>query len=122
VTNTPSTITEGLVLTVTPQISRRGEITMDVTPVLTRIAGTDTSPDGLSNAPVLDIKQTNTLVRMHDGETIVVGGLIQETVSNTRRAVPAVGEVPLIGALFSANYDRDVRRELVVFLTPHVVE
>jgi len=122
VTNTPSTITEGLVLTVTPQISETGEITMDVSPVLTHISGTETSPDGLSNAPRLDIKQSSTLVRMHDGETIVVGGLIQETVSSTERAVPILGRVPVVGKLFSANYDRDVRKELVIFITPHIIE
>ncbi len=122
VTNTPSTINEGLVLTVTPQISESGEITMDVTPVLTRISGVETSPDGLSNAPRLDIKQSSTLVRMHDGETIVVGGLIQETVSNTERSVPIIGKVPVLGKLFSATYDRDVRKELVIFLTPHIIQ
>lgn len=122
VTNEPTTITEGLVLTVTPQISETGEITMDVTPVLTHISGTDVSPDGLSNAPVLDVKQTSTLVRMHDSETIIVGGLIQETISNTKRSVPILGDVPAVGLLFSGNYDRDVRKELVVFLTPHIIE
>ena len=122
VTNIPSTINEGLVLTVTPQISENGDITMDVSPVLTNITGTDTSPDGLSNAPILDIKQTSTLVRMHDGETIVVGGLIQEAVSATRRSVPILGSIPGLGRLFTATYDRDVRRELVIFLTPRIIE
>ncbi|MGV6807688.1 MAG: type II secretion system protein GspD, partial [bacterium] len=120
-TNTPSTITEGLVLTVTPQISGGGDITMDVNPVLTRLAGIDTSPDGFSNAPRLDIKQSSALVKMHDGETIVVGGLIQETTSATDRKVPLLGRVPGLGKFFSASYDRDVRKELVVFLTPHII-
>jgi MSHA type pilus biogenesis protein MshL len=122
VTNTPSTINEGLVLTVTPQISATGEIAMDVSPVLTNITGTDTSPDGLSNAPILDIKQTSTLVRMRDGETIVVGGLIQEAVSHTERSVPILGSIPVLGRLFKATYDKDVRRELVIFLTPRIIE
>jgi MSHA biogenesis protein MshL len=121
VTNTPSTINEGLVLSVTPQISASGEITMDVSPVLTNITGTDTSPDGLSNAPILDIKQSSTLVRMYDGETIVVGGLIQQAVSATERSVPLLGSIPGLGRLFSATYDRDVNRELVIFLTPHII-
>jgi MSHA type pilus biogenesis protein MshL len=121
-TNTPSTITEGLVLTVTPQISESGSITMDVSPVLTRISGIESSPDGLSNAPRLDIKQSSTLVRMNDGETIVVGGLIQETTSNTERSVPGIGRLPVVGKLFSANYDRDVRKELVIFITPHIID
>jgi len=122
VTNTPSTINEGLVLSVTPQISDSGEITMDVSPVLTNITGTDTSPDGLSNAPILDIKQSSTLVRMYDGETIVVGGLIQQSVSATKRSVPLLGDIPGLGRLFSATYDRDVNRELVIFLTPHIIQ
>ncbi len=122
VTNTPSTINEGLVLTVTPQISENGDITMDVSPVLTSISGTDTSPDGLSNAPILDIKQSSTLVRTYDGETIVVGGLIQESVSSTTRSVPVIGSIPGLGKLFSADYDRKTSTELVIFLTPHIVE
>ena len=111
-----------LSLTVTPQISEDGQVTMDVNPVLTRVAGVDESFDRESTAPRLDIKQSSTLVRMHDGETIVVGGLIQETLSNTDRAVPVIGEVPGFGQLFSANYDRDVRKELVIFITPHIIE
>ncbi len=121
VTNTPSVINEGLVLSVTPQISGSGEITMDVSPVLTNITGTDTSPDGKSNAPILDIKQTSTLVRMFDGETIVVGGLIQQAVSATKRSVPLLGDIPGLGKLFSSTYDRDVNRELVIFLTPRII-
>ena len=42
-------------------------------------------------------------------------------VSNKKRAVPGVGEVPGVGALFSATYDRDARKELVIFLTPHII-
>jgi MSHA type pilus biogenesis protein MshL len=122
ITYDPTTVTEGLVLTVTPQISEEGMITMDVNPVLTNIRGVDQSPDEAANAPQLDIKQTSTLVRMYDGETIVVGGLIQETVSETDRAVPVVGEVPLIGSLFSGNYDKQVRKELVIFLTPNIIQ
>jgi len=121
-TNTPTTITEGLVLTVTPQISGTGDITMDVSPVLTRISGTDTSPDGLSNAPILEITQSSTLVRMFDGETIVVGGLIQRADSSTDRSVPLLGSIPGLGKLFSADYDRNVSRELVIFITPHIIE
>jgi type II secretory pathway component GspD/PulD (secretin) len=57
--------------------------------------------------------ETSTLVRMYDGETIVVGGLIQHAVSTTKRSVPVLGSIPGLGKLFSATYDRDVSRELV---------
>jgi MSHA type pilus biogenesis protein MshL len=122
VTDTLNNVTEGLVLTVTPQISEDGVVTMDVTPVLTRISGSVSSEGGLSTAPVLDIKQTSTLVRVYDGDTIVVGGLIQETLSNNKRAVPLLGELPMVGTLFSSTYDREEQKEMVVFLTPHIIQ
>ena len=120
-TDTLNNVTTGLVLTVTPQISEGGLVTMDVNPVLTRISGYVDSKGGTSRAPILDIKQSSTLVRVFDGETIVVGGLIQETVSNNKRSVPGVGDIPGIGALFSATYDQDSRKELVIFITPHII-
>jgi MSHA type pilus biogenesis protein MshL len=122
VTDTLNNVTEGLVLTVTPQISEDGVVTMDINPVLTQITGSVSSKDNLSTAPVLDIKQSSTLVRAYDGETIVVGGLIQETLSNNQREVPVLGEVPVFGALFSANYDRDARKELIIFVTPYIIQ
>jgi protein transport protein HofQ len=62
------------------------------------------------------------LVRVYDGDTVVVGGLIQESVSNSKRAVPVLGEVPVFGALFSSTYDQDQRKEMVVFITPHIIQ
>lgn len=122
ITYEANTVTDGLMLTVTPQISESGEITMDVSPVLTHIAGIDESPDRSAQAPRLEIKQASTLVRMGDGETIVVGGLIQETDSNAKRSVPGLGDMPGVGGLFSGTYDRSARKELVIFITPHIIE
>lgn len=117
-----NSVTEGLVLTVTPQISEDGVVTMDITPVLTRIAGSVESAEGLSSAPILDIAQTSSLVRVFDGDTVVVGGLIQELLSNSKRGVPVLGDIPGIGTLFSSTYDREARKEMVVFLTPRIIQ
>lgn len=119
-TNTPVTVTEGLVLSVTPQISGDGLIALDISPVVTKIAGVDTSPDGLSNAPRLDIKQASTMVRVTDGETIIIGGLIQEEESDTQRGVPGLADSPL-GLLFRTDYHTRGRREMVVIMTPYIV-
>ena len=120
-TNTPTTVTEGVVLSVTPQISADNRIAMDVSPVVTRISGVDASPDGKSNAPRLDVKQTSTMVRVGDGETIVIGGLIQEGEEETRREVPGLGSAPVIGNLFGTSFASKHRRELVIILTPYIV-
>jgi MSHA type pilus biogenesis protein MshL len=120
-TNTPTTVTEGVVLSVTPQISADDRIALDVSPVVTRVSGVDTSNDGNSSAPRLDVKQTSTMVRVGDGETIIIGGLIQESEEETRRSVPGLGSTPAIGTLFSSNYSAKIRRELVIILTPYIV-
>lgn len=120
-TTTPTTITEGLVLSLTPQISMNGRIALDVSPIMTRISGVDISPDGKSNAPRLDVKQTSTMVRVGDGETVIIGGLIQEVEEETNRAVPGVGDVPGLRNLFGTTYKAASRREMVVILTPYIV-
>lgn len=121
-TNTPTTVTEGIILGVTPQIGDDGRITLDVSPAITRIGGVDLSPDGRSNAPRLDVKQTTTIVRVGDGESALIGGLIEELDSVTDRGVPELSKVEGIGALFGTKDQRRYRRELVVILTPYVVE
>ena len=115
-------ITEGVVLSVTPQISSDGLITMDVMPVVNKIVGVDTSPSGNSNAARVETKQTSTLVRLKDGETAVIGGLIMEEDSETDRHLPGVGSVPVAGWLFKGKYSNKVRKELVIFITPHLIE
>lgn len=121
-TNTPQTVTEGVVLGVTPQISDDGRIALDVSPAITRISGVDTSPDGLSNAPRLDIKQTTTMVRVGDGESVVIGGLIEEVDEVIDRGMPGLSSAPGVGALFGTKTQSKARRELVIILTPYVVE
>lgn len=121
-TNTPTTVTEGIVLGVTPQIGDDDRITLDVSPAITRISGVDTSPDGNSNAPRLDIKQATTLVRVGDGESAVIGGLIEEVDSATDRGVPELSQAEGIGRLFGTKQNGRYRRELVIVLTPYVVD
>ncbi len=119
--NTPTTVTEGVVLGLTPQISADGVITLDVAPVLTRVTGVDMSPDGKSSAPRLDVRQTSTIVRVPDGETVLIGGLIQESADTTQRSVPLLGDIPGISTFFGSTYQGKGRRELVVILTPYII-
>jgi len=114
-------VTVGLVLAVTTQISNDGWVMLDATPIITRLSGTVTSALG-STAPVLDIKQTSTLVRLRDGETVMIGGLIQNEDSNNERKVPLLGDLPVLGGLFSGNFEHKKRSELVIFLTPRIVD
>ena len=117
-----SIITVGTVLSVTPQISSNGLITLDITPAITSFVEEKRSPSGNSSAPVLDIKQASTIVRLHDDETIVIGGLIQKSSAKSVRKIPLLGDIPFLGRLFQGRVDAKQKKELVIFLTPRIVE
>ncbi|RME93632.1 MAG: pilus (MSHA type) biogenesis protein MshL [Verrucomicrobia bacterium] len=116
-----TTITVGTILSITPQISDDGWITLDISPVLTSLVDTELSPSQTTTAPVLDIKQASTIVRVRDGSTIVMGGLIQDSKTRTVRKVPIVGDIPLLGKLFQGRFEASQKKELVIFLTPRIV-
>jgi MSHA type pilus biogenesis protein MshL len=121
----PQIVTEGIVLGLTPQISNDGWIMIDVYPVITRVSSIAQviGPGGQvqSTAPNLDIRQSTSLVRAQSGETIVIGGLISDTSSDTTRAVPGLGDIPIAGNLFKGRYNQQNKQELVIFLTPKLV-
>lgn len=116
-----STITIGTILAVTPQIDGNGVITLDVLPAITRLQAIVTSPDGRQTAPVTEVKQASTIVRLKDGETAIIGGLISEESGESTRAVPFLGAVPLAGQAFRSKAKLRNRTELVIFLTPRLI-
>ena len=116
-----STITIGTILAVTPQIDGDKTITLDVLPAITRLQAIVTSPDGRQTAPVTEVKQASTIVRLRDGETAIIGGLISEETGETERRVPVLGKIPVVGAAFRSRANLRARTELVIFLTPRLV-
>ncbi len=116
-----STITIGTILAVTPQIDGDKMITLDVLPAITRLQAIVTSPDGRQTAPVTEVKQASTIVRLRDGETAIIGGLISEETGESERRVPVLGKIPVVGAAFRSRANLRARTELVIFLTPRLV-
>lgn len=114
-------ITVGTVLSITPQVSADGLITLDVTPAVSRLVRIDTSATGNTSAPVIDIRQASSIVRVRDGDTVVMGGLVQDGEFTTQRKVPIIGDIPLIGRAFTADARTKERTELVFFLTPRII-
>ena len=121
ITEQARSVTVGLVLSVTPQISEDGWIMLDVTPILSRLRAIATSPQGTATAPILDVKQSSGLVRMKDGEMVIIGGLIQEESSETERKVPLLGDIPMLGRLFKGTYTAKRKSELVIFIAPKII-
>ena len=120
-TETIQTITVGTVLSITPQISSNGLITLDITPAVSRLVRIESSASGNTNAPVIDIRQASSIVRVRDGATIIMGGLVQDSASTTRRKIPILGDIPFLGKAFSGKYENSERTELVFFLTPRII-
>jgi len=125
-TDVPQVVTEGIVLSITPQISKDGWIMMDISPVVTRVSSVSEVRDAegrvVSSAPNLDIRQTSSLIRAFNGETVIIGGLIQTQESNTNRGIPGLQDIVGIGKLFEGNYKSTVKKELIMFLTPELIE
>jgi MSHA biogenesis protein MshL len=119
-TYTPDSITEGIILSVTPQIGRDGRIMLSIHPSITEKVGDATSPDG-NTAPILDIRETNTVVSVANGQTVFIGGLMQERTQEVVNSVPLLGDIPYLGALFRSNEQTKKKTELVILITPRIV-
>lgn len=119
--DTVISVTVGTILAITPQISEDDWVTLDISPVLTSLLETKLSPNRSTTAPVLDIKQASTLIRVRSGSTIALGGLIQTESAQHRRKIPGLGDIPWLGRLFQGDFDARRKKELVMFITPRIV-
>jgi MSHA biogenesis protein MshL len=118
------TISVGIVLDVLPQISSQNVLTMNIRPVVTSLdrVETFTAGDGsTARFPVTSRREGDTMARVRNGETIVIGGLMQNQRTRNVSGVPVLKDIPLLGKLFTHVDDIDKRVELVVFLTPTVI-
>lgn len=121
VTETIETISLGTWLSITPQISKDSNITLLIDPVLSDLTGTVTSRIG-ATAPIVDIKQSSSILRVKDRETVRISGLQQTKDQQIQRGVPYLSEIPYLGGLFRWKYETKVRKELVIFITTEVID
>lgn len=116
----PQSITEGVVLSVTPQISADGIVHMSISPSVTERTGQATSRLG-DTVPIISVRETDTVVRAHQGETVVIAGLMQERTGNDVSKVPILGSLPGIGAAFRRTQKTVRKTELVILLSATIV-
>ncbi|OGS36037.1 MAG: hypothetical protein A2293_05880 [Elusimicrobia bacterium RIFOXYB2_FULL_49_7] len=115
------TITVGMVLSVTPQISEDGWIMLGIDPLISDQVGTSISPNG-STAPIIDVKQSSSFVRLRDSQTVRISGLLQTKKSKTQKKIPLLGDIPWLGWLFRWSYESESQKELIIFITPRILE
>ncbi|GHU40131.1 type II and III secretion system protein [Betaproteobacteria bacterium] len=126
-TTTPQTVSVGLVMTVTPQISDSDQIILNVRPTISSIAGMvkDPNPDipgHIANEiPQIRTREIESVLRLSSGEIAVLGGLMEDRVDYKTGRVPLLGQIPFAGEAFTARNDAAKKSELVIFLRPVVV-
>ena len=110
----------GIKLNVTPTINKEGFVTMKIKPEVSSISSTLTTSEG-SEIPVVDTSEAETTVKVKDGTTLMVAGLIKDRDSDTVYGIPGLSKIPIIGALFSNRDNLKQRVEFIVFLTPRII-
>jgi general secretion pathway protein D len=119
----------GIILRVTPFITSDGLVQMILSPETSSIAATggqviSSGPGGLNpiTAPALNKRSADTVVVTPDGQTVIIGGLIYEEKDESESKVPFLGDIPILGNLFKRKITTEDKRELVIFLTPRVIQ
>ncbi|MDH5255726.1 MAG: pilus (MSHA type) biogenesis protein MshL [Gammaproteobacteria bacterium] len=128
ITSEINTVPVGFVMSVTPQISENGNVSLNVRPTLTRVIDfvVDPAPrlagsDFDNLVPQLKVSEIESLLEVADGQTVVIGGLMQDRTSKQTDGIPYLSRIPLVGDLFSFRNDEVSKSELVLFLRPTVI-
>jgi type II secretory pathway component GspD/PulD (secretin) len=112
----------GITLNVTPRITNDGSVTLTLNPTVTQPIRL-IEVEGASTFLISERSVNLASVRVKDGETLIIGGLVRETQSTDIREVPGLANLPVVGAMFrAANNNQKERTELVLMITPHILQ
>ncbi len=123
------TVPVGLIMSVTPQISDSGFVSLNIRPTISRITGFAIDPaprlagsDFDNLVPEIQVREIESLLQILDRRTVVLGGLMQNERVSQKDGVPGLSRIPGVGKLFSYNRDNVIKTELVIFLKPTIVK
>jgi type II secretion system protein D len=112
----------GIVLNVTPSINPDGVVNMVISPQITTRTGETVPISETLEAQTFVTRSAQTRVAVHDGQTIVIGGLIEDQLTDSIKKVPLLGDIPIAGFLFRRTVKEKKKTELLIFLTPRVAQ
>ena len=131
------TVPVGFVMSVTPQIASSDEVTLNVRPTISRIIGYVQDPNPalsvdstgkalptpvISNIPVIQAREMESILKVASGQVAVMGGLMQDSINNLKDGIPGLSQLPGVGDLFSYRNDTSNKTELVIFMRPVVIK
>ncbi|MDP3420481.1 MAG: pilus (MSHA type) biogenesis protein MshL, partial [Thiobacillus sp.] len=126
-TTTPQTVPVGIVMTMTPQINENGMVSLTVRPTISRNVGFVRDPNPSipaafpNQVPIIQVREMESLLQIRSGQTVILGGLIQDDRNNARDGIPGLSRPEGIGAVFGQHERVNSQTELVIFLRPIVV-
>jgi MSHA type pilus biogenesis protein MshL len=126
INTTARTVSEGVVMSVTPQINDDGRVTLTVRPTISDKVADAPDPNPLltvpNTVPVMRVREMESVLQVANGQTIVLGGLMQDRTRFDRDQLPIIGDVPTIGEAFRFRNEQATKTELIIFLRPTVIE
>jgi type II secretory pathway component GspD/PulD (secretin) len=115
--NSTNYIDAGVRLVITPYTGGEGDILVDLEPEVSTMSALDP----VTHLPDKTTRTAETMVLVPDGQTVIIGGLVLDEVHSSKRKIPILGDLPLIGQAFTAKDMDEKRTELVIFVTPRVL-
>jgi len=123
---TPKTVFVGITLDITPQINDKNEIILNISPKISALIDRsqikDESRLNKGIGPDTIEKTLNTVAKLKDGQTLILGGIITKDTTFQRNGVPILQEIPILGYAFKSKSELSTRKELVFVITPHVID
>ncbi len=112
----------GLSLNVTPHINPDGVVILDVTPEISQLTSQTIPISSTTAAPVIAKRSAESRIGVKDGQTIVIGGLMEDRKISNVQKVPLLGDIPVLSWFFNRTQVKKTKTELLIFLTPHVAQ
>ena len=119
IVNTVTLRDTGVILTITPRVNESGLVLLDIEQEVSDVVPTVTS--GI-DSPTIQQRRIQTMVAVQDGQSLALGGLVEDSVTQTRNGVPFISRVPLLGELFKSQTDTTERTELLIIIKPRVIK
>ncbi|MDX9753771.1 MAG: hypothetical protein RBU29_07400, partial [bacterium] len=120
--NTPTYEDIGIILRVTPFITKDGLVEMMLSPEISTFTDRSVPITDTVSAPVFAVRSADTVVVTPSGKTVVIGGMMEDQQTEVTKKVPVLGDIPLLGLAFRRKTESKSKTELMIFLTPFVVE
>jgi len=114
----------GLTLQIIPEITDNGDIIMRINPISSEMIATDAAKDASivrEMPPDMKVKQLTSIVKVKDGQKVLIGGLVQETKGSDDKKVPLLGDIPIVGDIFHSSSQTKTRSELFILIIPTII-